>query len=107
VHEQFDTKGKVRKTDAVRCAFARAKTHAKVKAKKTFNCFRKTGADMLKKQYQDQPHIFKLYLAQSTDPMVSHYTQAHFDALHEATDWLGKNLGLFDTANAKPKKAEA
>ena len=91
--------GEKTKNDAVKCAFRRLKSKAKITGKRSFKTFRKTGADMLKKQFQATPHLYKLYLAQSLDIIGQAYTESHFDEMYKATDWLATQFG-FDKVSA-------
>lgn len=91
--DHVSPQGNPTRTDSVRQAFHTLKNKAKVKNARTFKHFRKTGADMIAKQYQDSPWLVDLYLAHSEQAMKKHYSNQHFDKLHEATDWLAGVFG--------------
>ncbi len=94
VRERIDANGKPLKTDSIGHAFSQVKAKLGWKDRRTFKHLRKTGADMLAKQFQDQPHLVDLYLAHTQKAMRRHYARRHFDALHKATDWLEATLRL-------------
>ena len=95
--------GSPTRVDSIQRAFSRLRKKDGVKIRKglSFKSLRKTGADMLAKQFQKTPHIVDLYLAHSTG-MRRHYAQQHFDELHTATDWLGTQ---FDFNADDPKSS--
>jgi integrase len=86
--------GEKTKNDAVKCAFNRIKKKCKLERNRSFKTFRKTGANMIDKQFQSMPQIRKQYLAQSLDAIGKHYVQTHFDEMHKATDWLATQFGF-------------
>jgi hypothetical protein len=62
--------------------------------KRGFKVFRKTGADQIAQQFQDQPWLTDLYLAHSVKAMKKHYARQHFDELFKATDYLATVYGF-------------
>jgi integrase len=118
VSEKIKDDGTPYKVDAIRLAFARLlskcrtnddDTPCEINDGRGFAIFRKTGADAIAKQYQDEPHLVDLYLAHSPKGMKVHYARQHYDKLHEATDWLATLYG-FDNAEdqaAAPRAAKS
>jgi len=83
--------GRVTKKDTIGAAFA--KLRDKLELPLSFKHFRKTGANLIEKQYQEYPHLAKLYLSHETQGTQKHYTGRSADLLHAATSWLE---GYFD-----------
>ena len=95
------------RTDSIGAAFNALKkklTEGRKKAepeiKLPFKCFRKTGADQIAKEYQQNPFLVDLYLAHAPAGMKKHYARRHFDELHKATDWLATVYGFDSEANS-------
>ena len=87
-------------TDSVQRAFHRLRTKCKIDDM-SFKHIRKTGADLIKNKYPNaktktNAELFDMYLAHKPPKMVLHYDPGDWSELYEATDWLGKFLGLFD-----------
>lgn len=92
IREEIRPDGNPSKTDYVAHAFGALRK--KVKIDLPFKCFRKTGANMLAKKYQDMPWLVTLYLSHCDPTMRKHYTSRHSDELHKATDWLGQQFSF-------------
>ena len=83
------------RTDSIGHSFASLKSslnHSRkedeLEIKLPFKCFRKTGADQIAKQYQQNPFLVDLYLAHTQTGMKKHYARQHYEELQKATDWL-------------------
>ncbi len=107
VHATIKADGTPTKTDSISQAFSRLKKAVNEGRKKSepeiklpFKCFRKTGADQIAKQYQQNPLLVDLYLAHTQTGMKKHYARQHYDELHKATDWLATVFGFESEDNA-------
>jgi len=90
--EQVNAKGNPTRTDTIRQAFQTLRK--KVGTAKPFKVFRKTGADMIERQYPQTPWLASQYLAHSEGGVKKHYVQNHYDLLFEALAWLETQFNL-------------
>ncbi len=98
--ELKDESTKVSKNDCIQRAFLRLKNQLKIK-NRSFKNFRKTGADLIKNKYvgaktKTNTELFNYYLAHKPPKMEMHYDPGDWAEVHQATDWLGKHLSLFE-----------
>jgi integrase len=98
-----DEKQKV--VDCVRQALDRVTRKRHIKGR-SFKLFRKTGASLIKNHYtvteiktKTNQELFDMYLAHKPPNMNRPYDAGEWAELYEATDWLGKYLGLWDGGN--------
>ncbi len=92
VERKIKSDGRAYTNDAIAQSFKRLRKTAGID--KGFYIFRHTGANEIEQHYPDHPHLSLYYLADSEQTMKVSYTERNFKLLHEATDWLGKHLGL-------------
>ena len=95
--------GKSLTIDCVRSTFYRARNKCRITGR-SFKHFRKTGADLIKNRYdggktKTNAELFNMYLAHKPEKMVRPYDPGDWTELHEATDWLGVFLGLYEGGN--------
>jgi integrase len=86
--------GRVTKKDTIGGAFAKLRKSLTIPF--SFKHLRKTGANLIEKQYQEHPHLAKLFLSHETQGVQKHYTGRSYGLLHTATDWL---CGYFDLSD--------
>lgn len=80
---------RVGSNDCIGRCFSRIKIRAGITGKNTGHAvLRDTGADAIKKQFPETPHIVSQYLGHKPKGMQTHYTREHYDLLFQALDWL-------------------
>jgi hypothetical protein len=55
---------------------------------------RDAGADTIKKQFPETPHIVSQYLGHKPKGMITHYAREHYELPFQAIDWLGDRFKL-------------
>lgn len=95
--------GMLRHNDTIRLAYARVVKKLGHKGLKwAFKTLRKTGCDLIAREYQKYPHVVDQYLAHGEKKMARHYCDEHFELLFEALAWLDKQFHLDDLLDKKP-----
>jgi len=101
LQQTINADGKPSRMDAIGIGFRQIRGHvnwarkeSQREIKLTFKYFRKTGANMIAKEYQANPFLVDLYQAHAHGGMRRHYAQQHYGELHKATDWLASIYGF-------------
>ncbi len=95
VSETESANGKPIKVDAIATAFGRMMLKANMADdKRGFKHFRKTSANLIGQNNQDNPHLVDLFLGHTQKSMAKFYAKQHYDLLFAATDKLAALYGL-------------
>ena len=104
-HKLRDGTDKLTGSDSVQTGFDRLRRRCKYPKGRSFKTVRSTGSDLIKNRYphaktKTNSELFDMYLAHSPGPMVQSYDPGDWTELFEATDWVGKELGIAESLDS-------